>query len=174
MSVHLQKIRVTHTTSTRKDAGTDARVDLRLFIDPNALQTYPNNGWRDFTLDSSRDDRQRGATETYEIDFTTGRIGASVSGVAVPRGVAFPSFMHARAAVMFLKIYGADWWQAQNYRVEGLFQEMRYVAGTIDSFQVVDHGWLLMAERNAPLDMSTDASEGVTWHHVVIDGALPA
>jgi len=45
MSVHLQKVRVTHTTSTREHAGTDDRVDLRFFIDPNAWSTYPHKGW---------------------------------------------------------------------------------------------------------------------------------
>ena len=174
MSVHLQKVRVTHTTSTREHAGTDDRVDLRFFIDPNAWSTYPHKGWRDFKLDSSRDDRQRGAKETYELDLTIGDIGISVSGVIVPRGIAFPSFARVRSAALFLRIKGSDWWQARNYRVEGLFKELRPVPGTIDSFEIVDHGWLVMTERTTVLEMSTDSSEGVTWHHLIIDGPLPA
>ena len=174
MSVHLQKIRVTHTTSTRNNAGTDDRVDLRIFIDPDALTTFASQGWRDFELDSARDDRQRGATDTYELDLTTGSIGMSWGGTAVPRGIAFPSFASVRSAALFLKTSGSDWWQLQSYRIEGLFKEMPYVPGTIDSFSVTDHGWLVMAERNTPLEMSADSSEGVSWHHVIVDGRLPA
>lgn len=174
MSIHLQKMRIIHTTSTTADAGTDSRVDLRFFIDPQGLSTYPHKGWRTIELDSARDDRVRGRTDTYEIDLTEGTIGMALSGTPVPRGIAFPTFARVRCAAFFLKIDGSDWWQAQSYRVEGLFKEMRSVPGTIDSFAVVDRGWLLMSERNDPLDMSTDTSEGVTWHHIIIDGALPA
>ena len=85
MSVHLQRIRVTHTTSRQSDAGTDNRVDLRFFIDPHPWTTYPFKGWRSLQLDLSRDDRQRGATESYELDLTEGSLGISVSGTIVPR-----------------------------------------------------------------------------------------
>jgi hypothetical protein len=174
MSVHLQRIRVTHTTSRQSDAGTDDRVDLRLFIDPHPWTTYPFKGWRSLELDSSRDDRQRGATESYELDLTEGSLGISVSGTTVPRGIAFSGFARVRCAAWFLTINGSDWWQALSYRFEGLFKEMRFIPGTIDAYEVVDLGWLVMSERSSPLDMSTDSSEGVGWHHIIIDGPLPA
>jgi hypothetical protein len=173
MSIHLQQLQITHTTANVSDAGTDDTVDLRFFIDPHSLMTYPFKGWRTIKLDSSRDDRKRGVTESYSIDLTSGDIGISVSGTSVPRGIAFDSFARVRSAAFFLVIRGSDWWRAQNYRVLGLFKELRFIGGTIDSFEVVDHGLLAMSMRSTPLDMSTDSSEGVTWHHLVIDGALP-
>jgi len=174
MSIHLQRLRVTHTTATRRYADTDDAVDLRFFIDPHAFTTYPYKGWRAVELDSARNDRQQGQTDTYEIALTEGDIGMSVSGTTVPRGIAFENFAKVRSAVFFLKIRGDDWWVLSSYRLQGLFQELRYVPGTIDSFQVIDHGWLVMAERSSEISMSTDASEGAAWHHIIIDGPLPA
>ena len=173
MSIHLQQMRVTHTTANISDAGTDDRVDLQFFIDPHPRTSYPFRGWRTIKLDSARDDRKRGVTESYPIDFTEGNIGINVSGTNVPRGIAFESFARVRCAAFFLVIRGSDWWRAQNYRVEGHFEEMRFIPGSIDSSEIVDHGWLEMSVRSLPLDMSTDSSEGVAWHHLIIDGALP-
>ena len=79
-----------------------------------------------------------------------------------------------RCAAWFLTISGSDWWQALSYRFEGLFKEMRFIPGTIDTYEVVDLGWLVMSERTSSLDMSTDSSEGVGWHHIILDGPLPA
>ena len=87
----------------------------------------------------------------------------------VSRGIAFPSFAQVRKLLFSLKIGGSDWWQPESYQMEGSFQELRLAPGTINSSEVVDHGWLVMAQQDNPLDMSTDSSEGGTWHHLLID-----
>jgi len=172
MSVHLQKIRLFATTKDLPDAGTDSGVELWFYVNSNPWTTFPNKGWNRTNLDHPWDDRERGRTEMYEIDFQVGNIGVSVSGTPVPKGIAYSDFTNARTGSFWLKMKGNDWWKIDHYYLLGYFKELRHVPGTIDSFQTIDHGWLLMARRDGDVDMSTDPTEGKTWHLIELNGTF--
>jgi hypothetical protein len=136
------------------------------------MTTFPTKGWNRLNLDHRWDDREQGRTEMYEVDFQEGDIGINISGTNVPRGIAFNDFNHARTASFWLRMKGDDWWKIDHYNLLGYFKELRHVPGTIDSFQTIDHGWLLMARRDGDVDMSTDPSEGKTWHFIDLNGTF--
>ena len=165
MTVYLQKLRLTHTTANQRYADTDSGVYLDLFIDPSDSSTYPYSGWKSFLLDSSRDDRERGVEETYEIDFTleTTGVSESIGGTIVPNGIRFSNLTDVNTLVAFLRIRGADWWLVKDYKLEGQFKEVAYFPGPI-----VDHEWLTLSLNSYPINLSTDKSEGVSTHHIII------
>ena len=172
MSVHLQKIRFFATTKDVKNAGTDSGVEMWYYVKYHPWTTYPNLGWNAKNLNHRWNDRERGRTEMYEIDFQGGNIGKNVSGTPVPKGIAFNDFSHARTATFWLKMKGRDWWKINHYYLMGYFRELRHVPGTIDMFEIKDHGWLLMARRDGDVDMSKDPSEGKTWHLIDLNGTF--
>ncbi len=172
MSVHLQKIRFFATTKDEAYAGTDTGVELWIYVASNSLTTFPTTGWHTQNLDHSWDDRERGRTEMYELDFQEGEFGTSISGTPVPKGIAFSDFTQARTGSVWLRAKGKDWWKIDHYYLLGYFKELSHVSGTIDSFQTIDHEWLLMARRDGDVDMSTDPSEGYAWHSIDLNGTF--
>lgn len=172
MSVHLQKIRYIATTKDQPDAGTDSGVELWFYVNSDPWTTFPTKGWNQQDLDHSWNDRERGRTEMYEVDFQGGDIQLNLSGTPVPKGIGFQDFTHSRTGSFWLRMKGSDWWRIDHYYLIGYFKELRHVPGTIDSFQTIDHGWLLMARRDGDVDMSTDPSEGKTWHFIELNGTF--
>jgi hypothetical protein len=169
MSVHLQTVRLFATTENRPNAGSDDGVEFWFHVDPHLLTTYTPAGWNAVTLSHPWDDRERGRTEMYEVSFKAGDVEVAVSGTIVPRGLAFNDFAHARSASFWVRMRGNDWWRIDHYYLVGRFKELEHIPGTIDSFRTIDHGWLLIARREGDVDMSTDPSEGVAWHHIALN-----
>jgi hypothetical protein len=172
MSVHLQQIRFFATTKDQPEAGTDSGVEFWFYVNDHSLTTFPTSGWNRQVLDHPWDDREKGRTELYEIDFKAGDTAISLSGTTVPRGIAFNDFTHARTASFTLRMRGDDWWRIDHYYLLGHFKELRHVPGTIDSFETINHGWLLMSRRDADVDMSTDPTEGMAWHFIDLNGTF--
>jgi hypothetical protein len=172
MSIHLQRIRLFATTKDQADAGTDSGVTLWYYINLHVMTTFPTKGWNSQELARPWKDRERGRTDVYEVDFRTGEHELIVSGTTVPRGIAFSDFVHARTGSFWLRMMGEDWWKLDHYYLLGSFQELRHVLGTIDVFETIDHGWLLMARRDGDVEWSTDPLEGATWHHIELNGTL--
>jgi hypothetical protein len=175
MSIHLQKMRLYATTKDQNNAGTDDGVDLWMYIDPHSLTTFPlqkpPERWLIQKLDHDNyNDRERGRTDSYDVDFQGGDLGMALSGTSVPRGIAFNDWVAARSFPIFLRMKGNDWWRIDSYSLLGYFQELSYVPGTIDSFKVINHYWRLMAQQSEDIDMSTDPSEGTKWHHIQLNG----
>ena len=172
MSVHLMKTRLLATTKDEPSAGTDSGVELWYWVNSHSWTTFPTKGWNASNLDHSWNDRERGRTEMYEVDFQGGDIGISVSGTTVPRGVAYNDLVQARTGTFWIRMKGDDWWKIDSYFLLGYFKELSHVPGTIDSFSTTDLGWLLMARRDADVNMSTDPGEGKTWHHIELNGTF--
>lgn len=124
MSIHLQRVRLFATTKDERDAGTDSGVDLWFYATKHSLTTYPTKGWNHQELDHSWDDRERGRTEMYEVDFQGGDLGMSLSGTPVPRGIAFNDLNHARTGMFWLQMKGDDWWKIDHYYLLGYFKEL--------------------------------------------------
>jgi hypothetical protein len=101
-------------------------------------------------------------------------VGPSIglNGTTVPCGIAFSDFIHARTGAFWLRMVGENWWRIDHYYLLGYFQELRHIRGTIDTFEVVDHGWLLMARQDGNVSMSTDPLEGAIWHHIELNGTF--
>jgi len=170
MSIHLQRVRFFATTKNQKNAGTDSGVDMWYYVNNHPWTTHPDKGWNTKTLNHSWNDRERGRTEMYEIDFRTGEYGMAVSGTTVPKGIAFKDWYEARSFGIWLRMKGDDWWKIDHYYLLGYYQELQYVEGTIDSFRTLNHDWLLMARRDDDVELSTDPSEGKTWHQIILNG----
>lgn len=88
----------------------------------------------------------------------------------MPRGIAFSDFVHARTGSFWLRMMGYERWKIAHYYLLGYFQELRHVLGTVDRFETIDQGWLLMARRDGDINMSADPAEGATWHHIELNG----
>ena len=171
MSVHLQRIRFLTTTKDEKGAGTDDGVDLWYHVNNHLWTTLRPLGWYAEELNHKLNDRERGRTDMYELDFRRG-VGVSVSGTSVPQGIAFNDFTHARTGSFWLRMKGKDWWKLDHYYLLGDFRELRHLPDTIDSFNNIHYGWLMMARREGDVEMSTDPSEGQTWHHIELNGTF--
>ena len=171
MSVHLQKTRLYTTTKNQKDAGTDAAIEFG-FDAPSQLTTYPTPGWNWQALDHPWDDFEEGRSDAYEVDYQGGNRGMSVSGTPVPRGLGFANWQEARKAKFKLRTKGNDWLRLDHYAMLGYFRELRHVPGTIDSFDTIDHGWLLMSWRDRDIDLSTDPREGTRTHSFKLNGTF--
>jgi hypothetical protein len=171
MSIHLQKIRLIITTKDEPYAGTDSEVELRFYVNHHSRTTFPTKGWHKFKLDNPWNDRERGRTDMYEIDFEEEVIeGADPTA---PRGIAFNNFEAAHSANFRLKIKGNDWWKIDQYTLLGYFLETKPIpASGAGEEEVIDHGWRLMAQRDDDLEMSTDESEGVASHSIVLNGTF--
>jgi hypothetical protein len=172
MSVHLQRIRLFATTKDQAEAGADSGVLLWYYVNSHVLTTFPTKGWNSQELTRPWKDRERGRTEVYEADFRTGERELIVSGTTIPRGIAFPDFVQARTGSFWLRMTGDECWRIAHYYLLGYFQELRHVLGTIDTFETVDYGWLLMARRDGDINMSIDPAEGATWHHIELNGTF--
>lgn len=154
MSIHLQKVRLFVTTSNRSSSGTDSDVFFYFYVPDGSFTTYPDKGWRSVEIDNPGDDRERGDTDLYEVDFTIGDIGVNISGTNVPRGIGYANFVDVHGSSFWLRMGGSDMWRANHYHLLGYFKELRYVPGTIDSFAEHDLGWRLMASRDNDFTMN--------------------
>ena len=172
MSVHLQRMRLFATTRNQACAGTDSGVMLWYYVNSHVLTTFPTKGWNSQALARPWLDRERGHTDVYETDFRSSECELIVSGTTVPRGIAFADFVQSRTGSFWLRMMGQDWWKIEHYYLLGYFQELRHILGTIDAFETIDHGWLLMARRDGDVTMSTDPAEGATWHHIELNGTF--
>lgn len=173
MSVILQRVRLYTTTKNEPDAGTDSGVELQYFVKTARLASESpplkiRYGWEKWNLDNPWDDRERGRTDMYEISLQDlSDVGSIVGGIHIPSGVHFGSFEEVRMKPFYLRIRGSDWWKIDHYFLYGLFKEL-----PSPLTHVIDHGWLLMAEQTADVELSTDDEEGSKWHQILINGPL--
>jgi hypothetical protein len=164
VSVHLEAVRFFATTSSERGAGTDDGVSFRYNVDAEGLNSPPA-GVHTVRLDHGWNDRQRGRTEMYEIEFRPGEEARSRPGTDVA-GIQFRDFDGVMRQRFELVMEGNDAWKIDHYYVLGRFAELEHVSGTIDEFRRIDHGWILIARREGDITLSTDSMEGISIHRI--------
>lgn len=133
------------------------------------MTTFPAKGLQEKELKPPK----RGQTEIFELDFQAGG-NININDTPVPGGIAYDDFVHARTGSFWLKIKGNDCWVIDHYQLLGYFKELRQAPETDNAFQTIDHGWLLIAHRDKPLNMSADSSEGRALHLIELNGTFTA
>ncbi len=169
MSIHLERVRLFVTTGEK--VNSDIALDLKIcfYVDCHCLTTFPIKGWNKKRLTHPWE----GRTEIYEIEFQErGGITKNLGGTPVPFGIAFDDFVHVRTASFWLRMKRDKTLKIEHYYLLGNFVEMLQVPGTIDSFQSLHHGWLLMARRGDDVDMSLDPQGNAIWHHIELNGTF--
>lgn len=183
MSIILQRIRLTVTTGSGKNDGTDDPVVLDFNVSNHPSSSYNRTGWQRVSLDNPGNDREPGQTDLYDVNFTTttsysGLIeGAGVevsTTVNIPEGMAFDSFEKVREMPFFLIIRGSDLWRISHYHLMGYFRESWFPPNTIDSNATYNHGWLLMATHDTAIALSKDSGEAPRpFHLITINAVFP-
>ena len=169
----LQRVRLFLTTANAPNAGTDSGVRLHYFastarLAEDSTQIRHRDRWHHWDLDNPWDDRERGRTDSYEIDLTGfSDLGSIVGGIPIPNGVGFPTMEEVRRRPFYVEIRADDWWQMDGYVLYGHFKHIPSPLTHID-----DLGWVEMARLETDTDLSSDDSEGSRWHQILINGSL--
>jgi hypothetical protein len=183
MSIHLQRVRLSVTTGKGKNDGTDDAVFLDFNVRPHPLSSYGSTGWQRENLDTPDNDRERGRTDVYNLNFTSVAddqdvivgVGASVyTTFSIPEGIAFDSFEKVRDMPFFLILNGDDFWKLASYNLMGHFMESWTPPNAIDSNVIYDHGWLLLTAHDVSIGLSQDPDEAPrSFLPLIIDAAFP-
>lgn len=179
--VKLHALKIILKTADVPDAGTDSKLHLYYFIDNHPLTNTGPAGWNLDELDNKWNDRERGRSDIYEIDFIKRQIAGGFGGVN-SGGIAFDDFEQVKRAGFYLRIDGDDMWSISEYFILGQFTE--YIEeGDIGIQLIKNHGWILMGstlpktgfmDSDAPhVSLSTDASEGSRGFRLDFNGAFP-
>ncbi|MEE9362252.1 MAG: hypothetical protein V3U92_06615 [Cellulophaga sp.] len=179
--VKLRALKIILKTADVKDAGTDDSVHLSYFIGVHYGTNTGPAGWNLDELDKKWDDRERGRSDIYEIDFIKRQIAGGHGGVN-SGGIAFDNFEKAKAASFKLQIDGNDAWTISEYFVLGEFVEyVEYNERPIESYK--NHGWILMGstppktgfqDSDSPhVTLSTDPSEGASEFKLDFNAVFP-
>jgi hypothetical protein len=150
--MNVRRIEWTFHTSSREFSGTDSPVSVEILRDGTRLAYVwqePGNTPR----------LSRGEVATYLWTFQNlSGVGVAVSGQAVPYTESFPSGFTGHLKVV-LKIWGDDLWRVGTIESSVVEGQMKFIPGTIDSWQWVEtpHAVTFLGEDV----LSTDSSEGV-------------
>jgi hypothetical protein len=171
MPFYLQRVRFTVHTKKQLFAGTNSTVKLCYRIEEKHVHPKLETGIHSTVLDHPwHDDFQSGKSDSYEVDFGTGKLGKSSMGRPMLNGVQFETMDDARQMKFHLRIEGSDQWVFDRYALAGYFMEVRPVPGTTDVFDEIDLGWLEMARKQCDVEMSSDPNEGSEEYPLELNG----
>jgi hypothetical protein len=173
MPFYLQRVRFTVHTKKQFLAGTNSLVKLCYKIEENYLHPKLGPGVHSTDLDHPyHDDFQSGKSDSYEVDFGSGRLGKAFQGHPVLNGLQFDTLDDAKKMQFHLRIEGNDQWIFDRYALGGFFMEVRPVAGKAGEYEEVELGWVEMAKHSGDVAMSSDPNEGDDEHPIALNGSF--
>jgi len=192
MPFYLQRVRFSVHTKDQRFAGTNSTVKLCYKIEEKHNHSTLQPGIHSTVLDHPwHDDFQAGKSDSYEVNFGTGRVGKNFMGRPMLNGLLFEKLEDARKMLFQLQIEGSDQWIFDRFKLGGYFMEVRTAApapsgGEYDipetrfdvaetreeEYEEIEVGWLELAKHSGDIEMSTDPNEGCQEWPIKLNGSF--